>query len=269
MKKKLSLILFILSVGGVIWFSSTGETAELEGILLYLPFDEGSGDKAKDLSGNSFDGELNEAKWSDGKFGKALKFDGKSSFVAVEPIGVDPDEITIEFWFSPAKDLDSSDPRMDMVYALNGCCRPHVTFNRAQEVLPGAVGFYLEFGNEAPDAGPALAIGTKKTSWDANTWYHLAATADEKETKVYLDGELEDEKKSLGPVRYTYNEHGISIGAGLGGSGNFFNGRMDEFRIWERVLSADEVKKAFDGTLMAIEKKDKLAITWGSIKDMR
>jgi hypothetical protein len=39
-------------------------------------FDEGKGDTAKDSSKNGNDGEIVDAKWADGKFGKALEFEG-------------------------------------------------------------------------------------------------------------------------------------------------------------------------------------------------
>ena len=269
----LSLTTFLIAVlsilAGVVWFSSLGVAAEVEGLFLYLPFDEGDGAEAKDLSGNNFNGKLEGPQWVAGKFGNALQFDG-DDFVVVDPLGVDPDEITIELFFSPAENIDSSDPRMDLVYAYDGCCRPHITFNNEGT---GIVGFYGEFGEGKPNEGPKVwAVGPDKTSWDADTWYHFLATSDETETKVYLDGELVDEAPSPGePVRVTWSEFGISIGANMGF--NFFwSGRIDEFRVWSRVLTADEVKNAFDGTIMkdaAIEKKDKLAVTWGSIKKMR
>ena len=44
-------------------------------------FDEGSGKIAKDLSGNGNDGTLEGPKWVDGKFGKALNFNGASDYV--------------------------------------------------------------------------------------------------------------------------------------------------------------------------------------------
>ena len=267
MKKILSLTtLLLLFVGGVIWYYSIGEAAELEGLLLYLPFDEGSGDKAKDLSGNGFDGELNGAKWVDGKFIKALEFDGKDDFVAVEPLGVDPDEFTIEFWFSPAKDLDSGGTRMDLMYAHTGCCRPHITFNRQND---GGIGLHAEYGGNGAQ-GPTLDLTTKTSSWKSGEWYHWAGTADEKELKVYVNGKFEKTVKAPGNQKpnLRYEEFGVSIGASQG-QANWYSGKLDEIRVWSRVLTDNEIQKAFDGTLMAIEKKDKLAITWGSIKDMR
>ena len=46
-------------------------------------FDEGKGGTAADSSENGNDGEIHGAKWVDGKFGKALEFDGASNWVEV------------------------------------------------------------------------------------------------------------------------------------------------------------------------------------------
>ena len=147
----LSLTTFLIAVlpilAGVMWFSSLGIAAEVEGLLLYLPFDEGDGNEAKDLSGNNFNGKLEGPQWVVGKFGNALEFDG-DDFVVVDPLGVDPDEITVELFFSPAEKIDSSDPRMTLVYAFDGCCRPHIDFNNGPPGAAGGgkIGFYPEFG---------------------------------------------------------------------------------------------------------------------------
>ncbi|MCX6013468.1 MAG: hypothetical protein NTV30_08710, partial [Chloroflexi bacterium] len=46
-------------------------------------FDEGSGNKVKDSSKNGNDGKLTGTKWVDGKFGKALDFNGSSDYVEI------------------------------------------------------------------------------------------------------------------------------------------------------------------------------------------
>lgn len=53
-----------------------------EGLLLYLSFDEGTGNIAGDFSGHGNDGELVDGPtWVDGHDGKALEFDGQGSYV--------------------------------------------------------------------------------------------------------------------------------------------------------------------------------------------
>jgi hypothetical protein len=265
---KTRILILTLSVLIVGFYTLAEAATNLDGLLLYLPFDEGTGNQAQDTSGNGYHGTLQRAKWTQGKFGGAVEFDG-SSYVAVNPLADLPlslDEFTIEFWFSPDKKLDTGSPRIDIVYALKGCCRPHVTFNRADELPPGVIGFYPEFGEaENPNDGPGIPLGTKNTEFWPNTWYHFAATANGTEAKLYLDGQLQS--KTAAPeqkVRITYREHGISIGA-LAGIQNFYEGKIDEFRLWHRVLTDDEIQQ-FATIGLAVKAKDKLAMTWGALK---
>ena len=57
-----------------------------DGLVVYLPFDEGTGQKTKDASGNKHDGILEGPfKWDKGKFGQSLRFtSGKGTWVKVE-----------------------------------------------------------------------------------------------------------------------------------------------------------------------------------------
>lgn len=257
------LIAAMLVLCFILCFASMGEAAIPDGLLLYLAFDEGKGGTAKDTSGNKFDGELNGgAKWDDGKVNKSIRFNGSDAFISVPPLEVDPEAFTIEFWFSPAKDLDSGGARMDLMYAHTGCCRPHITFNRQKD---GGIGLHAEFGGNG-DQGPISDLTTATGKWKAGEWYHWAGTANKTETKVYVNGKFEKKLKSKGVPNLRYEEHGISIGSASGNS-NWFSGRMDEIRIWERVLTDAEIKKAADLTLLAVDAKGKLTITWAQIKD--
>lgn len=57
----------------------------MEGLVLYMPLDEGSGSTTKDFSTNGFEGEvMGNAKWIDGEFGKALQFAAAADHVVVE-----------------------------------------------------------------------------------------------------------------------------------------------------------------------------------------
>ena len=44
---------------------------------------------------------------------------------------------------------------------------------------------------------------------------------------------------------------------------------MDEFYIFGRALSEDEIKEVMDGEFLAVEPEGKLATTWGSLKTRR
>ena len=68
----------------------------------YWKLDEGSGVMALDSSGNGNDGEIHEASWVEGKYGKALLFDGFNSFLEIphsESLNIQVG-ITISFWIT-------------------------------------------------------------------------------------------------------------------------------------------------------------------------
>ena len=92
----LSLMVFSLLFAGSVYAKIDPKTV----VGLWL-FNEGKGDTAKDSSGNGNDGTLMiKPKWIDGKFGKALEFDGVASYVDCgnNEIMTMTKEVTVEFW---------------------------------------------------------------------------------------------------------------------------------------------------------------------------
>ena len=95
-----SILIFVclaLILTSVDFAAGSIQNEDIAGMWL---FDEGSGDTADDSSGNGNDGEIFEAEWDVGRFGKALKFDGVSSYVNC---GMDTslditDNLTIVAW---------------------------------------------------------------------------------------------------------------------------------------------------------------------------
>ena len=67
------LVSFVLVLGLI-----SDASAEL---VAHWTFDEGSGNIAYDSSGNGNNGTINGAEWGDGKYGKALQFNGQDNYV--------------------------------------------------------------------------------------------------------------------------------------------------------------------------------------------
>jgi len=67
-------------------------------LLAYFVFDEGSGNVTADTSGNGNIGQVVGAQWSNGKYGKALLFNGINSSLNSTISSNYDDEITIEGW---------------------------------------------------------------------------------------------------------------------------------------------------------------------------
>ena len=76
----LLISILMLSIFSVVSYGQVDES-----MVLALSFDEGTGKKASDSSMYGHDGDVQGAAWVDGKFGKALEFDGAGTEVVVVP----------------------------------------------------------------------------------------------------------------------------------------------------------------------------------------
>lgn len=75
-------------------------------------------------------------------------------------------------------------------------------------------------------------------------WTHLVMIHDGDKDLIYVNGELANEKESLGPLSTTSHPLGIGFDP-IGGEG-LFDGAMDDVQIYNRGLSADEVQSLYD-----------------------
>lgn len=71
------------------------------------------------------------------------------------------------------------------------------------------------------------------------TWRHLALTIGSGAIVLYVDGE--EAGRSSTAFSSITSSTGMRIGSGFDKS-RFFNGLVDEVQVYDRVLSADEVK---------------------------
>lgn len=225
-----------------------------EDLIFHFSFDEGNGNKTSDVSDNEFEGTIKNADWIEGIVGKALEFNNGA--VTVPAFGVpEPKVMTIELWFKPKEKIAGGN-RIDLMYRLQGGGRPHITFNRNGILF----GCYL-----ATKAVEFEVIST----YDAfePQWYYLVVTQDADKAVVYIDGEKDAEANSGGDARMDFGTQGMSIGANAG-SNNFFNGSIDEVKMWSVALTADEIKKNMDNAL-AVDAKNKMTTTWAKIKSRK
>jgi len=250
---------FLVLLAISILFTSTVLAQEIdESLVLYLPFDEGSGDVAKDYSQYGNDGTLNgKPEWVEGKFGNALEFKG-SQWVSIPStpklqIG---DQLTMMAWFF-AKDI--SDWRQLIAKSDEYLLRvdPPQEGNKMSA-------FVKAQGNWEPRASATVP---KKEEW-----IHFAATYDAKPKQdvnhlnVYVNGVLS--RSSTRPGKIATTENPVEIGRW--GDGSYFVGIIDEVRIWNRVLSEEEIAHQMSigkEGLWTVQPLSKLTTTWGKIKN--
>jgi hypothetical protein len=236
---------FCLFVLFALFFVSFAFSAE-EGLIGYWKFDEGKGDVAGDSSGNKNDGKIiRNPEWVDGKFGKALKFDGgKTQKVEVphsDSFADITNAITIETWINPANF------NAWMSFGVKG----DITYGMF--INPSAyVRMHYSGGS---------TLDTPANSIKANEWTHVVGTYDGKAVRIYLNGEMKAELATN--VAIPANTASFVIG-GTQESRDWFTGMVDEVKLYSRGLTEEEIKKSMSGA--SVETIGKLSATWGNIK---
>lgn len=222
-----------------------------EGLVLYLSFDEGSGDVAHDDSGNGNDGKIEGAEWVEGKINKALEFDGVSAGVTIEKDdSIEPSEaISITTWLK----LNDSNGNHEIV----------------RKQTPNGKGYDIRIQNGAlhwwVNTG-AWANANYQELIPADEWVFLAGTYDGSISRIYIDGEEVVSNNISGDI--LYDDAVLLVGTGAPHDPNYkLNGALDEFAIFNRALPGDEVKEIMmSGIAIAVSSHGRIAATWAGLK---
>jgi hypothetical protein len=214
-------------------------------------FDEGGGETARDSSGKGNDGKImNNPKWVDGKFGKALEFDGKDDYIEVPDNDIlDVTAITLAAWVK--SEVNQLVDGNVIVYKKPS----YILQYWAAVINPGVF-----VGGQWCGSGwlPSAVI------WD-DDWHHTALTYDGSTQKFYVDGDFKGENTACAGNIDTTNSN-LTIGTGNTG---FYTGSIDEVAVFDVVLNEDDFKDIITEGLKAIaavSPAGKLTTKWGSIK---
>ena len=198
-----------------------------QGTVLCLRLDMGTGTVAKDGSGFGNHCTINGASWVAGKVKNALSFDGVDDYVDCgNSKSLYPEKFTVQLWAKSATLTWNDNGWMASMRDKSGFVVHPVKDGKS-------VRFYI-----IDDTGSYYIIGTVTPS-DITLWHHYAATWDGSDAKIYLDGTLR-RTTALTLSRLVAGTNTLSIGSD-GGMGRFGNGLVDEVRIYNRALSADEI----------------------------
>ena len=209
------------------FLAAPAQNAQPSDLVAAYAFDEGSGSSVADLSGNGNVGALDGASWTTaGKFGSALSFNGSSSRVRVpDAPSLDlTSAVTLEAWVYPA--AAQSDWRAVVQKEADSYLLSASSFG----TLRPATG--VTVGGSVPNAfGPnALPVGV---------WSHLAMTYDGATLRLYVNGVQVASTPVTGAITSTGNP--LWIG-GNSPYGEYFNGRIDEVRVYRAALSQAEIQ---------------------------
>ena len=230
----------VINGSSVVNYGSNTLTIQYDPLAAYLttwlPFDEGAGTNTADATGNGNNGGLNNfggAQWITGTNGAALDFDGINDYVGINNIV--SSNFTIACWLRTTQVFQTVDP----TYQGTGIIWSDVGGTANDFILGGtrsAGGINrLSFFTGNPDTSL-----NGVTPINTGNWIHVAATrnASTGQMKIYVNGVL-DGTGVTGTAPLTANPR-INIG-GNTLDGRYFQGAIDDVRIYSRVLTDVEV----------------------------
>jgi hypothetical protein len=228
----LTLMILVLAM-------SVSASADLVG---YWKFDDGSGNIARDSSGNGNDGTFNgDPQWVDGYFGGALDFDGSGDWL---DCGTDPSlaisgEVTMTVWIKlNSVGLDQKvGGNQDNA---NGGYKMTVYNNDKVE-------FEVRTSSNSSSLNRDVAGGTVLQT---GQWYHVAGVYSQADgyIRTYVNGVLDRELATTAVLGASPGPFRIGCEPFTTGSYNF-NGVMDDLRVYNTALTEDEIKVVMQGTI--------------------
>jgi hypothetical protein len=200
------------------------------GLVAAYGFDEGSGTSASDASGKGHTAAITGASWAaQGRFGTALQFDGADDRVSVaDSNALDvASRFTLEAWVNPTvltgwRTVMLKESPDGLAYAL---------YANDNAPKPAAYARIAGEGASRTTSGPSPL--------PVNTWTHLAATYDGTTLRMFVNGAQAGSVPATGTLLQTTNP--LSIGGNLVW-GEYFEGLIDEVRIYNRALTAAEIQ---------------------------
>ena len=211
------------------------------GLVGWWPFNG----NANDESGNGNNGTVNGATLTadrNGNNNSAYSFDGVNDNIYLSPFFDNNNsiqqEITYSYWIN-LTDL----PTSSNVYAT-------FHFDSYWKNKNASVSSTGNYGHGATNPNISYGISLDTINLTIDNWYHIVYVFKPGSMELYLNGELINEKS----VPFTYLDYeqeitGNSNGKNLIGSQSsvsngdyrFYNGKIDDFGLWNKALSHSEI----------------------------
>ena len=244
---RIAIVALCIAASPMVNYGQINITAGLVG---YWNLDEGSGSAVADASGHANNGNINGASWIDGIAGSALSFDGQNDWISVQhSISLQPTTgISVCVWVRPSG-------------FYTGSCQGNYVVSKGSDGLPGWYG--LDYGDGSDGNCSVFSPSQERfyfsirfadnSVWSAVTntvvqideLHFIAGTYDGTQISIFDNGTLASSTvvtENLGT-----NTSPLTIGMHDWPYFPYWvNGLMDEIRIYDRALSAEEVQFLYE-----------------------
>jgi hypothetical protein len=234
------------AIGLIVIFTAfliSGQTAFADPNLVgWWRFDEGTGTTAYD-SANHNDGTLiGNLQWADGRVGGAIDSNSTGDYVRIP----DSDSLT------PSKTIAL------WVYIREGTAGIYKYADCPDQTGKGSPGNSRAYAFSVSSAGAGLLVCQTRDAMDSiisigtislNEWHHIAATFNNGQAVIYIDGQLNN-TKTLSVTSIMNDAQPLTIGGYWEYCTPSFydrlNGRIDDVRIYNRALTPTEITLLYD-----------------------
>jgi len=204
-----------------------------KGCICHLLFNEGAGELAYDVSGHGNHGALKNmlpnvqgSKWQGSKFGGGLSFDGANDYGDLGPTyDFDNRNTTVSVWVKSSS--NSNDMRI-VVGNSNYSYRWALVMHNGHIIMSynDGLNHFWDTANQFND----------------NKWHNIVGLRNSESPLIYVDSILQTNKGSLN-TNFSLSGN-AKIGAKMA-STYLFNGSIDNIRIYNRTLRAEEIKQLY------------------------
>lgn len=134
-------------------------------------------------------------------------------------------------------------------YAVNKMLKVTVDYNSGKTDVPYALST-MNGGEFLIRNSTASYNITSSTNLNDGIWHHIVGTYNGSKMSLYVDGNLKSTSTNYSGV-LPLNDDSVWIGRHWNASstGNFFNGSIDEVRIYSRALSPEEINASYNANL--------------------
>ncbi|MEI7981668.1 MAG: LamG-like jellyroll fold domain-containing protein [Bacteroidota bacterium] len=173
----------------------------------------------------------------------ALYFNGLNNKVGIydSPVLNPTSALTVEAWINAGSWAGS-------IWAGNIICKQGTSPDRGYGLTAGENGrveFTISMSNSWKSVNTPQMLGL-------NTWYHLAGVFDGTSLKIYVNGLLQNTTVVSGAISPSTGVV-MNFGENPTFSGRYFNGDMDEVRIWNVARTQTEIQQNMAVTLTGSE----------------
>lgn len=193
---------------------------------------------------------------NNGKIGKCYSFNGSDSYISTSDITYfSPDNTrSICFWMYSNSETSA---------AIIG------TGRTTWQWVVGTNGNKIRVHQWNSSGVDSIYLDSKSTI-TINTWYHIGITWDKSVIKLYINGQFDSQ---MTPLYTTYRtQYTTNIGGNCyyNQGNSFFNGKLNDIRIYDECLSADQIKEISRGMVLHYkmcqpERSENLLSNWCNI----